>query len=102
MNNLKEINIKNRRCYYFDAIIKFEDFNLDNILIDEKAYENILVYNNNGIRTHNHLVRKRTLRLLRAKSPLTFRQTLECRFTLKLVRDMIITYSQFITFCTKV
>ena len=32
---LKEINIKNHTCYYFDDIIKVEDFNLDNILIDE-------------------------------------------------------------------
>ena len=44
MNNLKEINIKNLMCYYFDDIIKFEDFNLDNIVIDVKSYENILVY----------------------------------------------------------
>ena len=33
-------------------------------------------------------------RLLRARSSLTFRQTRECRFTLKLVHDMIITHSQ--------
>ena len=31
--------------------------------------------------------------LLRARSSLTFRQTIECRFILKIVRDMIITYS---------
>ena len=31
---LKEIDIKIRTCYYFDGIIKIEDFNLDNILID--------------------------------------------------------------------
>ena len=31
--------------YFFDDIIKIEDFNLNNILIDEKLYENILVYN---------------------------------------------------------
>ena len=75
----------------------------------------------NGIRTHNHLVRKRTLNylaklakwlscvvsmsdmvplnlqiwcLLWAKSSLTFRQTIACRFTLKPVHNMIITYSQ--------
>ena len=42
---LKEIGIKNRTCYYFDNIIKTEDLNLDNVLIDEKSYENILVYN---------------------------------------------------------
>ena len=69
----------------------------------------------NGIRTHNHLVCKWTLnhlqtkwlwvqipllslklqisRLFRTKSSLTFRQLLECGFTLKCVRDMIITYS---------
>ena len=32
-------------CCYFDDIIKIEDFDLDNILIDEKSYEIILVYN---------------------------------------------------------
>ena len=42
---LIETNIKNRTCYCFDDIIEFEDFDLDNILIDEKSYENILVYN---------------------------------------------------------
>ena len=34
----------NFMCYYFDDITKIEGFNLDNILIDEKSYENILVY----------------------------------------------------------
>ena len=42
---LKEINIKNRTCSYSDYIITFEDFELDNILTDEKSYKNILVYN---------------------------------------------------------
>ena len=31
-------------CYYFDDIIKLEDFNFDNILIDEKSPKNILIY----------------------------------------------------------
>ena len=44
-DELKEINIKNRICYCFDDIIKIEDFNIDNISIDEKSLENILVYN---------------------------------------------------------
>ena len=44
-DELKEIDIKNRSCYYFDDIVKIENFNLDNILIDEKSYENIFVYN---------------------------------------------------------
>ena len=42
-DELKEIDIKNRMCYYFDAI----DINSDNILFDEKSYrtyENILIY----------------------------------------------------------
>ena len=26
-------------CYYFDDITKFEDFDIDNILIDEKSYD---------------------------------------------------------------
>ena len=38
-NQLKEIDIKNRMCYYFDDIIKIEDFNIDNISIDEKSYK---------------------------------------------------------------
>ena len=35
-DELKEIDIKNRACYYFDDIIKTEDFSLHNISIDEK------------------------------------------------------------------
>ena len=42
---LKDIDIKNCTCYYFDDMIKIEDFDLDNILTDKKSYENILVYN---------------------------------------------------------
>ena len=33
-------------------------------------------------------------RLLQARSSLTFRTTIECGFTLKLARDMVIAYSQ--------
>ena len=43
-DELKEIDIKNT-CCYFDYIIKIEDFDLNNISIDEKSNENILVYN---------------------------------------------------------
>ena len=43
-DKLKEIYIKNRNCYYLDDITEFEDFNLDNFLIDKKSYEYILVY----------------------------------------------------------
>ena len=44
-NELKKVHIKNRTCYYFIDTIKLEDFDLDNILIDEKSHENILMYN---------------------------------------------------------
>ena len=32
-------------CYYFDGTIKTEDFDFDHILIDEKSYKYILLYN---------------------------------------------------------
>ena len=44
-DEVKEIDIKNRTYYYFDYIIKIGDFDIDNILIDEKSNENVLVYN---------------------------------------------------------
>ena len=31
--------------YHFGDIIEFKNFNLDNIFIDEKSYQNILIYN---------------------------------------------------------
>ena len=45
-DELKEIDIKNRTCYYFDDIINDRDIHVD-ILLDEKSYETyeyILVY----------------------------------------------------------
>ena len=45
MNNLKEINVKNRTCYYLDYIINIIIINtIYNISMDKKSYENILVY----------------------------------------------------------
>ena len=38
----KKMNIKSGTCYYFDEIIKIEDFNFDNILINQKSCEKIL------------------------------------------------------------
>ena len=43
-NGVKEIDNKNRACYYFDDIIKDIDINFSDILLDEKLYENISVY----------------------------------------------------------
>ena len=43
-NELKKLRIENRTCYYFADIIKLEDFDLVNLLIDEKSHENISIY----------------------------------------------------------
>ena len=40
----KKIGIKNCTCYYFDELIKIEDFDFDDILLDEKSFENIMIY----------------------------------------------------------
>ena len=40
----EKVCIKNRMCYYLDDIIKSKEFNLDDILTDEKSHENILIY----------------------------------------------------------
>ena len=44
-DKLKEFDIKHRMYYYFDDIIKIENFDFGNILIHEKSYENVLVCN---------------------------------------------------------
>ena len=41
---MKEIAIKNHASYYFNGITKIEDFGINNIVKDERPYENILVY----------------------------------------------------------
>ena len=38
-NLLKEIDIENRTCYYWDDVININDLDLDNILLDEKSCE---------------------------------------------------------------
>ena len=43
-NKLKKVCIKNRTYCYFDDIIKLEDFDIDNILIDGKSHKNTLIY----------------------------------------------------------
>ena len=44
-NELKEADIKNSKCYYFDDIINGTKINFSNILLDKILYENISVYN---------------------------------------------------------
>ena len=43
-NELKKFVSKNGTCYYFDHIIKLEDFDLENIVMDKKSQQNILIY----------------------------------------------------------
>ena len=43
-NKVKDINIKNHRCYLFDDIINIKDFDANNIKMDEKSYKNVIVY----------------------------------------------------------
>ena len=43
-NEFKKIDIKNLACYYFDYIMKVIDITSRDILLDEKKYENILIY----------------------------------------------------------
>ena len=43
-NELNKVGIKNRTCYYFDDIIDINNLGLDNTLLDEKSYENTLIY----------------------------------------------------------
>ena len=40
-DELKKVCIKNRTCYYSDDIIKLEDFDVDNILMEGKSHKNI-------------------------------------------------------------
>ena len=37
-NEFIKVLMENCTCYYFDDIIKLEDFDFDNILIDEKKF----------------------------------------------------------------
>ena len=43
-NKLKETVIENGTFFCFDDIMKIEDFDFNNILINEKSYENVLIY----------------------------------------------------------
>ena len=37
-NEFLKVRMKNLACYYFKNIIKLEDFDLDNTLIDKKSH----------------------------------------------------------------
>ena len=44
MGNVKEINIKNRKYYFFDDMINIKDFDSSILKIDQKSYKNIDIY----------------------------------------------------------
>ena len=44
MNNVKEIDIKNRTYYFFDDMIIIQNPDPNKIKINEKSYKNILIY----------------------------------------------------------
>ena len=43
-NKVKDIDIKNRTYYFFNDIINIENFDPNNIKVDEKPYKDILIY----------------------------------------------------------
>ena len=43
-DELKETDTKNCTYFHFTDIIKIDNFDFDNVLLDEKAYEDILIY----------------------------------------------------------
>ena len=55
MGTTKQINIKNRTCYFYNDIIDLENFNARLLKIDKKSYKDIDIYNI-GYVTHKKLV----------------------------------------------
>ena len=45
MRNIKEINIKNRTCYFFNDMINIKDFDSSLLKIVKHSYKNIGIYN---------------------------------------------------------
>ena len=55
---MKEIDIKNRRCYYFDDIKRVRDIDFSDVLLGEKLYENIkfMIFHANLSWVQNHCI----------------------------------------------
>ena len=45
IDELKKIDIKILTCYYFDDIMRVIDIDFNNILLDEKSYKHLSIYN---------------------------------------------------------
>ena len=44
-DELEEIDIKKRTCYYFGDIMRILNIDFNNILLDEKSYKNLVICN---------------------------------------------------------
>ena len=44
MSNIKEIDIKNPMCYFFDDMFNIKNLDPNNEKADEKSYKNTLIY----------------------------------------------------------
>ena len=44
MGEVKQINIKNRTCYFYNNIIDLKNFDARLLKIDKKSYKNIDIY----------------------------------------------------------
>ena len=45
MGEVKQINIKNRTCYFYNNMINLKKFEPNLLKIDRKLYKNIGIYN---------------------------------------------------------
>ena len=45
-NSIKDIEVKNCMCYFFDDIISIKNLEQNNIKTDEKSHKNIFIYYN--------------------------------------------------------
>ena len=55
MDTTKQINIKNRTYYFYNDIIKLENFDAGLLKIDKKSYKDINIYNIEYV-THKKIV----------------------------------------------
>ena len=44
-DELKETDIESLTCYHFDDIMRVTDIDFNNILLDEKSYKHLSIYN---------------------------------------------------------
>ena len=45
MGSTREINIKNRTCYFYNDFIDLKTFDSNNLKVDKKTYKDLNIYN---------------------------------------------------------